>query len=77
MIATKIIVSQFHGSREVTQVVCNSTEEAAKTISEGNAIAARGWHWGLSATNFVRDDGSEMSVDKANEIRRDCGCNEY
>lgn len=73
----KIVVAQFNGKREVNQVVCKSAEEARKIIDDGNSIAVEQWRWDLSDTTFVRDDGSEMSVDEANEIRRDCGCNEY
>jgi len=72
-----ITVSQFHASREVNQVVCHSADEARKTIEEGNASAASGWRWGLSATNFVRDDGSEMDIEEANAIRKACGVAEY
>jgi len=73
----QITVSQFHQSQEVNQVICRSTDEARKIIEEGNASAASGWRWGLSQSNFFRDDGSEMNIDEENAIRRACGVAEY
>lgn len=75
--ATKIVVAQFNGTREVNQVVCSSADEARKVIDGGNATALPQWRWDLSGTTFVRDDGSEMDIDEANAIRRACGRNEY
>jgi hypothetical protein len=73
----QIVVAQFNGTREVNQIVCKSAEEARKIINDGNSAAVEQWRWDLSATTFVRDDGSEMGIDEANAIRRACGRNEY
>lgn len=75
--ATQIVVSQFHGKREVNQVFCQTANEARKVIDEGNATAAREWRWGLSDINFIDDRGVELSIDEANEIRRACGQKEW
>ena len=72
-----IAVSRFHGKQEVEQVVCQTADEARKVIAEGNAVAARGWRWGLSENNFCDDHGGDLSIDAANKIRRDCGQQEW
>lgn len=71
------VVSQFHGKQEVSQVECRSAEEARQTIEEGNAKAAREWRWGLSDVNFIDDDGVDLTIENANEIRRACGVQEW
>ena len=72
-----IYVSQYFSGQEKNQVACATAEEAAKAIKEGNATAAKQWHWSLSEINFIRDDGTTLTIDEANQIRRACGVAEY
>lgn len=74
---TQIVVAQYFGREEKNQVICQTADEARKVIEDGNKTAAPRWHWGLSSTTFLRDDGSEMDLAEANAIRAACGVEQW
>lgn len=72
-----IQLSRFFRNEEKEQLAVATPAEAREFLTAENAKAAPGWRWQLSASNFVAADGTEISLDEANAIRRACGQDEW